>query len=118
MTTRRRRNHRRGMLAEFLALIYLTTKAYRLVGWRVKTPVGEIDLILRRGKTLVFVEVKGRASHDDAAQALHPQNQSRVVRAAQYFLAGHLNYATYDMRFDALLIAWYRWPRHIPHAFS
>ncbi len=96
----------------------MSLKGYWLVSWRYKTPVGEIDLILRRGRTLVFVEVKARADRDAAAHAIHITNQSRVVRAAQYFLSHHPNYATHEMRFDAVLIAWYRKPHHLPNAFT
>ena len=115
---KRRSNHRNGILAEYLALAYLTLKGYRLVALRYKTPVGEIDIILRRGKTLVFAEVKARAKADDAAHAIHTKNQSRVVRASQQFLANHPEYQNYEVRFDAVLIAWYSRPRHLINAFS
>jgi putative endonuclease len=117
MTKSKQRAHRNGLRAELVALICLTLKGYWLVSWRTKTPVGEIDLVMRRGKTLVFVEVKARAVRADAAHAIHGENQSRVVRAAQYFLRGHPNYTACDIRFDAVLIAWYRWPHHIQNAF-
>ncbi len=114
----RQRNHRRGILAEYAAFALLLLKGYRLVAWRYKTPVGEIDLIVRRGAFLVFVEVKARAHTDAAAHAVHAQNQSRVVRAAQYFLVSHPAYASHQVRFDAVLIAWYSMPQHRVHAFS
>lgn len=111
-------NHRNGILAEYAALIYLTLKGYRLVAMRYKTKLGEIDLIVRRGKTLGFIEVKARATHADAAHAIHAKNQSRVMQAAQMFLIHHPSYQDYEVRFDAMLIAWYRWPRHLVHAFG
>ncbi len=117
-TSKRQRNHRRGILAEYAALAYLTLKGYRLIALRHKTHVGEIDLILRRGRQLVFVEVKARADHDSAAHAIHTKNQARVVRAAQSFLTQHPAYAHHQIRFDAMLIAWYRWPKHLVHAFD
>ncbi len=113
-----RRSHRSGLLAEWLALAYFTLKGYWLVAWRYKTPVGEIDLILKRGRRLIFVEVKARADADDAAHAVHAKNQSRVVRAAQHYLASHPRYAQHEVRFDVCLIAWYQWPKHLPNAFS
>jgi putative endonuclease len=93
-------------------------KGYRMLAMRYKTPVGEIDLVMRRGRVLVMVEVKARANYAAAAAAIHMRNQSRVMRAAQYFLIGHPAYANDTVRFDAVLIAWYKWPRHVPHAFS
>ena len=117
-TAERQRRHRAGLMAEMLAAAYFTVKGYRIVRWREKTPVGEIDLILTRGSTLVFVEVKARKLRDDAAHAIHNRNQTRVVRAAQYFLSRYPKASSYQVRFDACLLAWYRWPHHIPNAFS
>lgn len=111
-------HHRRGLWAETLALLWLTLKGYSLVKKRYKTQVGEIDLIMRRGNVLAFIEVKGRAKNADAAFAIHAKNQSRVVRAAQHFLAHHPTYQQYQVRFDAVLIAWYRMPQHLAHAFG
>jgi putative endonuclease len=118
VTIERRRRYRRGLMAEWIALLYFAAKGYRFVAWRYKTPVGEIDLIVRRGKTLVFVEVKARTSREEAAFAVHGRNQSRVVRAAQYFLTQHPRATSYQVRFDVCLIAWYRWPHHIADAFQ
>jgi putative endonuclease len=111
-------NHRNGILAEYAALAYLTLKGYRLVAMRYKTKLGEIDLIMRRGRTLAFIEVKARPSHADAAHAIHAKNQSRVMQAAQMFRIQHPTYHDYEVRFDALLIAWYKWPQHLVHAFG
>lgn len=114
----RQRAYRRGLAAETLAAAYLCCKRYRPLKRRYKTPVGEIDLIVKRGNTLAFVEVKQRGSRDDAAFAVHAHNQSRVVRAAQYFLSAHPEFTSHQVRFDVCLIAWYRLPHHIPHAFE
>jgi putative endonuclease len=113
----RRARHRRGIRAEFAALLWLTLKGYRLVAHRYRTPVGEVDLIMRRGRTLVFVEVKARGSIDAAAVALHVKNQGRVARAAQSFLASHPHYGAYQVRFDAVLVTWYKRPHHLANAF-
>ena len=113
----RRTNHRRGIAAEYAALIYLICKGYLPITMRYKTPVGEIDLIMRRGNTLVFVEVKARKALDDAALAIHATNQARVVRASQVFLKQKPQYQSLHVRFDAMLIAWYKRPHHQPNAF-
>ena len=113
----RARSHRAGIRAEYAAALWLLLKGYVPVALRYKTPVGEIDLVARRGRTLAVIEVKARARHEDAAEAVHGKNQSRVVRAAQYFLGAHPRYASAQVRFDVCLIAWYRLPQHIPHAF-
>ena len=117
-TAQRQRHHRRGMRAEYLALAFLTIKGYRFVAWRYKTKLGEIDLIVRRGKILVFVEVKARTNHADAASAVHAKNQSRVVQAAQLFMVNHPAYQDFQVRFDVVLVAWYKMPHHLVHAFN
>lgn len=118
MSPRRRRSYQRGILAEYVACAWLILKGYRLVAMRYKTPVGEIDLVMRRGKTLAILEVKARKQLADAALAIHHENQSRVMRATQYFSVSEPRYAHLQVRFDAVLIAWYKWPRHVPHAFG
>jgi putative endonuclease len=114
----RKTRHQQGLLAEIIAALWLMLKAYRIVAWRYKTPVGEIDLIARRGNTLVFVEVKLRKTTTLAAEAIHIRNQQRVMRAAQYYLSAHPQWQSGTIRFDAVLVTWYRLPRHIAHAFS
>ena len=112
------RAERSGHRAEALAALWLRFKGYRILATRYKTPVGEIDLIAKRRNTIAFIEVKGRRTRDGAAQSIHGRNQSRVVRAAQWWLQRHGQYIEHEVRFDACLIAWYRWPHHIPHAFT
>lgn len=116
--TKKLRAERSGHRAETLAALYLQLKGYRILARRFKTPVGEIDLIVKRGKCIAFVEVKGRANRSTAAASIHGQNQARVVRAAQWWLQRHGQYIEHEVRFDVCLIAWYRWPHHIAHAFS
>ncbi len=110
--------YHRGVFAEYVAAIWLQFRAYRILDRRFKTPVGEIDLIAKRGRTLVFVEVKARRTAAEAAAAIHYQNQQRIVRAAQLYLGMHPQWQDYTIRFDAVVIAWYKLPKHIPHAFD
>ena len=117
-TQRRQRHHRRGIVAEYLAAAWLLLKGYRLLAHRYKTPVGEIDLIVQRGQTLVFVEVKARATASSAAESIHLTNQQRVVRAAQMYLHAHPKLQNSSIRFDAVLISCYRFPHHMTHAFT
>ncbi len=72
----------------------------------------------RRGNLLIFVEVKARASFDDAAYSVTPRQQRRIAAAAAIWLADHDGDAQCDMRFDAILVAPRRWPRHIEAAFE
>lgn len=117
MTRDRRRAERQGRWAERLAAQYLRLKGYRILarGWRA--PEGEIDLVARRGRVLALVEVKARPSAADAAYAIQPRQRRRIERAALRFLSQHPQLAACDLRFDALLVAPWRWPRHLIDAW-
>jgi putative endonuclease len=78
---------------------------------------GEVDIIARRGKTLVFAEVKARPSEADAAHAIQPRQMARIERAAAAWLALHPELAGLDVRFDALLVAPARPPKHLEDAW-
>ncbi|MFZ3032685.1 MAG: YraN family protein [Parvibaculum sp.] len=110
--------YERGLWAETLAALWLMLRAYRIVGRRVKTRAGEIDLIARRGGTLAFIEVKARGDVESAAQALGAAQRERLMRAASLFVAGRPRLQALDMRFDVMLVAPRRWPRHIPDAWQ
>src|SRR6201992_1875364 len=109
---------RTGLSAEARAAAYLMAKGYRILAKRFRTPVGEIDLVARRRNVVVFVEVKARATLDDAAYAVTPRQQRRIIDAAQTWLMAHPEHAEFDMRFDAMLIAPRHLPRHLLSAFD
>ena len=91
---------RLGLSAESRAAIFLIAKGYRIAARRWKTPFGEIDIVARRRRTLVFVEVKARE------------------RAAELWLAHNPDDAQHDIRFDVILVTPGRIPRHIANAFD
>jgi putative endonuclease len=107
-----------GLSAETRAAAYLMAKGYRILAKRFRTRYGEIDLVARRRNLLVFVEVKARASLDDAAYAVTPRQQRRIIDAAQAWLMAHPEHAEFELRFDAMLIAPRRLPRHLLAAFD
>lgn len=107
-----------GVSAEGRAALLLAAKGYRELARRWKSPLGEIDLVVRRRRTLVFVEVKARAKLDDAAWSVLPRQQRRIVAAAEAWLAAHPEHAGYDIRFDAVLVAPGRLPQHLVAAFE
>jgi putative endonuclease len=117
MRERRVRAYRSGVLAETLAAALLRLKGYAIVARRYKTPVGELDLVALKGKRLAFIEVKRRKTADDAAWTLPAKQRRRIVRAAQYWLACHPDYAGHDMAFDVVLTAPWAWPRYVANAF-
>lgn len=114
---RRRRAERDGRLAEALAAIWLRLKGYRILARRLKTPVGEIDILARRGAVLAVVEVKARPDRAMAAQAITPRQWRRLTRAAEWALAHRPEWAGLSLRFDALLLARGRLPRHVADAW-
>ena len=108
----------RGLSAETRAAALLMVKGYRIAARRWKSPVGEIDIVARRRNLIVFVEVKARASLDEAAYAVTPRQQQRIIATAQAWLMAHPEHAGYELRFDAMLIAPRRLPRHLLAAFD
>lgn len=109
--------YRKGLLAECVALWFLRCRFYRLCAKRYKTKFGEIDLVMRRGKTLVFIEVKTRSSLEDGVYSVTPRAQQRIATAATVFLQQNSVYQKYDMRFDAVVVRPYRLPYHLKDAW-
>ena len=114
----RRRAERSGRLAELLAALMLAGKGYRIAARRFRTPFGEIDLVARRGAALVFVEVKARPDIADGLAAVGKRTQSRIAAAARAWLMRHPADATLEVRFDVIVMAPWRRPRHIVGAFD
>jgi putative endonuclease len=105
-----------GRKAEDKAALWLQLKGWRIVGRRVRTPVGEIDLIARRGKTVAFVEVKARATRAQADLSLDDYRLRRVAAAAEALL--HLYAGPEDVtRIDAIFIVPGRLPRHLENVW-
>jgi putative endonuclease len=111
------RAYRYGLRAETLCVWYLTLKGYRVLARRTRTPFGEIDLIARRRRTIVFIEVKARQNLDDGLFALHPMQQQRIINAGQAWLAKSPRYAQLDVRCDLMAVAGWRL-RHVRNALE
>lgn len=108
---------RRGRRSEGWAALWLRLHGWRIVDRRVRTPRGEIDLIARRGRTLAFVEVKWRGSGAALDQAIDEHRLRRVAAAAE--AVGHRYARGGDaMRIDVLLLAPWRWPRHVVNVWQ
>jgi putative endonuclease len=109
---------RTGLSAESRAAALLLAKGYRIVARRFRSPVGEVDIVARRGRVLVFVQVRARARLDDAAWSVLPRQQRRIAAAAAAWLAQHPDDIESNIRFDVVLVAPGRLPRHIAAAFE
>jgi putative endonuclease len=114
----RRARERRGRRAETRAAIALRLKGYRVLDTRVRTPAGEVDLVVRRGKVVAFVEVKARMTRERAADSISATQRRRIVRAAAHYIAAHPGLAPLTHRFDAVLVEPHRWPHHIINAWT
>jgi putative endonuclease len=109
---------KRGRSGETLAVLLLRLKGYRILGRRVRTRVGEIDLVARSPRgILCFIEVKARSGERSAIDSVAPRQQARIARAASLFVAGKPSLAAAGMRFDIVAVAPRRLPRHIRDAW-
>lgn len=106
-----------GRFAEYVAIVYLISRGYQVLGHRHRTPFGEIDIACLKSDTLVIVEVKARKDLDTAAFALSPRQQDRLRNAANFLVSGHKRYANRAIRFDCCMVTWYMRVRHITNAF-
>ncbi len=107
-----------GRRAEVIAALWLMAKGYRILGFRLATPLGEIDLLAKRGKVLAVVEVKQRTTIDDALDAVKPTQRERLRRAATHLAAHRAGLRDLVVRLDLIAVAPARPPRHLPDAWS
>jgi len=107
----------RGRRAERVAAWRLRLAGYHVLARRYRTPVGEIDLIARRGRRLVMVEVKARPTEALARQAVPQRQRHRIAMAARHFLAANPRYRDWSVRFDVIAVVPGRLPIVIPDAW-
>ena len=107
---------RRGRRAETIAAWWLRLHGWRIVGTRVRTPVGEVDLVARRWRTIAFVEVKARNDEEGLALAIDQRRLARVARAAEALIPRFARNGE-DVRIDVILIAPGRLPRHLKNVW-
>lgn len=113
---RRKSAETEGRRAEDRAALVLRLKGWRILGQRVRTPVGEVDLIARRCGMVAFIEVKWRAKAEHLADAVDEARLARVAAAAETLAADYLKPGD-DMRIDVMLVAPGRWPRHMENVW-
>jgi putative endonuclease len=100
-----------GILAETLSVLYLRLKLYSIIERRYKTYAGEVDIIAKRAKSIVFIEVKARKNSKDTHEVLSRRQQIRITRAAQVFLSNNKKFGASNIRFDLILFT----PKFIKH---
>lgn len=118
---KRRRAYRYGISAEKLAGWYLRLKGYRILAERYRSSGGEIDIVARKGKTLIAVEVKARRTLAECEESVAPWKCRKIARAAESLLTGQklglANVHDHAIRFDVIWVAPKRWPVHIRDAW-
>jgi putative endonuclease len=107
-----------GRRGEALAILWLSAKGYRLLSRRFGGKGGEIDLIVKRGRTIAFVEVKARGAMEDALTAITPQKRRLVEARVRQWLSQNPWAMDHYLRADAVFLAPWRRPRHVPGAFE
>ncbi len=115
--SKRQRARRRGAFAELLCRWHLRLRGWRIVACDWRCPSGEIDILARRGGVLAIIEVKSRRDLASAAQSVLPRQRRRIARAATAFLVMRPDLAELVLRFDVMLVAPPRAPRHLPDAW-
>ncbi|SER87061.1 YraN family protein [Rhizobium sp. NFR03] len=108
---------RKGALAEYLAALALLLNGYRIVAFRHRTKLGEIDIIARRGDLVACVEVKARNSVDAAIFAVSDQSKARIRKASDLWLQRQSDAHRLSVRYDIISVRPWRWPVHIRDAF-
>lgn len=108
--------YRRGRFSELVAAAALTLKGYRILGRRVRTPYGEIDLIAVRRRRLAFVEVKRRATRLEAEAAVSARQAGRIAQAAEFWVSRNTRYQDHERGLDAIFVVPRRLPVHLPDA--
>lgn len=106
-----------GMIAEYVAALYLIFKGYRILSLRYRIKEGEIDLIIRRGRVIAFVEVKARADFASGMDAIDEIKLRKFRKAFDYWLMRNPWADAYTLRGDAMVIRPWRIPVHIEDAF-
>lgn len=108
----RKKAYRKGKRAERFAALALQLKGYRIAARRFKTPVGEVDLIARKGKMVAFVEVKARSDLTATLDSVSPSAMKRIEAAGNWRLGRQPNAAELNWRFDIVSVVPGKWPIH------
>ena len=98
-------NYKRGMWAEYVTVLYVWLHGYWVLRHRYRSHTGEIDLIAKRGKTLVFVEVKLRKDITSALESISHRQQQRMQATAECFMRDNRRYQGYAMRLDVMVFS-------------
>ena len=114
---RRLKAYWRGRFAEQLCRWHLRLRGWQILACDWRCPAGEIDILARRRGVLAAIEVKSRPDFTTGAEALLPRQRRRIARAVEAFLAMRPDLAPLALRFDVMVVAPLRLPRHLQGAW-
>lgn len=107
-----------GRRAEVIAAVWLMAKGYRILGFRLRTPQGEIDLLAQRGQVLAVVEVKRRTTLETALETVTQMQRDRLLRAGRAIAARRPSLQNLSVRLDLIALAPGKLPIHSPDAWK
>lgn len=99
-------------------MIFLRLKGYKILAWRYKNHCGEIDIIAKKSRTIVFIEVKARKTKVVIEEILRPHQLNRIKRSAELFIMKNPQFHDFDLRFDFIEIGKSLWPKHQKNFFA
>ena len=100
----RKRSYIWGIIAEYLCAVLLIIKGYSIIALRYRNNFGEIDIIAKKAKIIIFIEVKARSDKESAIISVTKNKQERVLRTADSFIAKNIKYSHHDLRFDLMVV--------------
>ena len=118
MSNIKRKSYIFGIFTENIAKLFLTICFYRILESRYKTKFGEIDLIVKRGNLVAFVEVKGRKSKKNIHETITNHQKKRIIQSSNYFLMKNKVYGECYFRYDAFLFSPPLFIKYIKNAFQ
>jgi putative endonuclease len=105
-------SHQAGHRSEWLAAALLMLRGYQILGFRLKTRQGEIDILARKARVLAVIEVKRRSTIEAAITALTPRQYDRLCSAGRAVLRQRPSLAGHLLRIDIVALAPGRFPSH------
>ncbi|MBO4405928.1 MAG: YraN family protein [Alphaproteobacteria bacterium] len=108
-----RKTEFRGYFGEFVAMLLLLCKGYRILKHRYKLSGGEIDIVAKRGNKISFIEVKTRKSEEKCQIAITPRQLRRIRNTSQFFLKNNPKYLHCDLSYDVIFVVDWHLPQHI-----
>jgi len=107
-----------GRISEYIAILYLMFKGYSILKLRFKHYTGEIDIIVKKGNTVIFIEVKSRKKLDYNYDIVSQRQIFRIKKAASFYLQQNIHYnSSCDIRFDLIVISGFWHIEHIKHVW-